>query len=954
MKHSSRSSRCCCLFCLCCFWLTMLIVVQASSAVHVPTEILTIALPINMCNHRRHPQPQSQPATKTEYFPSTKLDAEIPTTTHTPISLLTLTTTSITETTSPTSRTSLFPQIQTNSIGNDMLVTKTSTPELTVANNTTGVSIATNELTKQQQQIRYVETNIKISNSSKNVIRRQQKPQTNSLTTSTTTTTTTTTIKPRTQQRIAKTKNIITATKPRTNKAPTNVMTVAPRTYKTKHHSTITQQHQFTYNSFFHTLGTFNQVKRPLQTYGRYTRQAEGEPIDKCRLFVEGQAGKNELYSPDYPNHYPKNINCTRLITAPKGQIIRLDFRNSFHIEAKEECKFDFLEIRDGQYGFSNLIGKYCGTDFPDEITSKERYLWLHFHSDESIEYSGFTAVYEFIDRNREAPITDLNCTIDKDGYEGFINSTDVPTGIKETVTKNKIALDCIWRIQVQDKWKIQVKFLQFRLNKPNDCNVNFLDIFPEQTVMPLRVKNFCGSAGEGITSESNILNMRFYAEPQAITSEFSILYTAFRDRGNTCSSDEYDCEDATCISKELKCNGRDNCKFRWDEEGCDKNTAGQSEHVIIIIVVFGLILGGMVITFLVNCIRKIMRDQKIIREHIRQSKESKLDEMGRHSKARSRENISLVMSPSKKHSQTSLQILDDVTNGYYRELVPISVQTSKGDLKEKEHSILRHHHDMIVQTSLCGDDSSATTAEAPAIIEKSSNACDMGCQTRESLFAPSLERQKSISSSIGGSRGVATTTPRFSTFGYDMPPAPPPPAVTSNTIARRSIRVPHAKSEVDELRQHQHQLHQHHLHQHQQQAPTQPLHQTTIAVTTIGRPQENICHHHHQHQQHLQQQQQQQQPKLNTALPHTQQRAHQQQLVYTPKPQQHLSKAVITPTPVTALPPQTTITSSGKVTAATAPIVSGKNKQQQKSDESKGFIDIRNSAPDVIIMTSH
>lgn len=62
----------------------------------------------------------------------------------------------------------------------------------------------------------------------------------------------------------------------------------------------------------------------------------------------------------------------------------------------------NFTQIRDGQYGFSNLIGKYCGTDFPPEITSKERYLWLHFHSDESIEYSGFTAVYEFIDRNRD------------------------------------------------------------------------------------------------------------------------------------------------------------------------------------------------------------------------------------------------------------------------------------------------------------------------------------------------------------------------------------------------------------------------------------------------------------------------------------------------------------------------------------------------------------------------
>ncbi|XP_067641059.1 uncharacterized protein Neto isoform X2 [Eurosta solidaginis] len=354
------------------------------------------------------------------------------------------------------------------------------------------------------------------------------------------------------------------------------------------------------------------------QHSNRWTRQLpadEEEPVDKCRQFIEGEGEKNEFYSPDYPNDYPKNINCTRKIIAPRGQIIRLDFRNSFHIEAKEDCKFDFLEIRDGQYGFSPLIGKFCGTDFPPEITSKERYLWLHFHSDESIEYSGFTAVYEFIDRSKEAPTTDLNCTIEKDGFEGFVNSSDVPYDIRETVIRTKIPLDCIWRIQVQDNWKIQVKFLDFKLSKPNDCDTNFLDIFPEKTVMPLRLKNFCGSAGEGITSESNVLNLRFFAEPAAINSTFAILYTAFRDRGAACTEDEYDCEDATCISQELKCNQRDNCKFRWDEEGCDKQSSEQSEHMIIIMIVFGLILGGMIVTFLVNCIRKIMHDQKIIRE---------------------------------------------------------------------------------------------------------------------------------------------------------------------------------------------------------------------------------------------------------------------------------------------------------------------------------------------------
>ncbi|XP_017086525.1 uncharacterized protein LOC108118365 isoform X2 [Drosophila eugracilis] len=355
-------------------------------------------------------------------------------------------------------------------------------------------------------------------------------------------------------------------------------------------------------------------ISRPPRA-GRSERQAEEDQVDRCRLFVDGDPTKNELYSPEYPNLYPKNINCTRVITAPKGQIIRLDFRNSFNIEAKEECKFDFLEIRDGQYGFSTLIGKFCGTDFPPEITSKERYLWLHFHSDETIEYTGFSAVYEFLDRNREAPSTDLNCTIDRGGFEGFINSTDVPAEIREQVNQNKIPLDCIWRIQVKENWKIFLKFLDFKLSKPNDCETNFLDIFPEQTVMPLRVKNFCGSAGESITAESNILHLRFYADQIAINSTFGILFTAFRDRGAACTEDEYDCEDATCISKDLKCNNLDNCKFRWDEEGCTGEAAGQSEHVVIIVIVFGLILGGMVITFIVNCIRKIIRDQKIIRD---------------------------------------------------------------------------------------------------------------------------------------------------------------------------------------------------------------------------------------------------------------------------------------------------------------------------------------------------
>ncbi|ALC48247.1 CG15753, partial [Drosophila busckii] len=350
------------------------------------------------------------------------------------------------------------------------------------------------------------------------------------------------------------------------------------------------------------------------------------------------------------------------------------------------------------------------------------------------------------------------------------------------------------------------------------------------------------------------------------------------------------------------------------------------------------------------------------LQDHIRESKESKLDEIDRHSKTRSRDNIS-----RQKHSQTSLQILDDVSNGYYREAVPISTQSSKADFKEKEHSILRRHGDM-TQASICGinvDDgeSSSTTTATHELITKAAiatapvNACDMGCQTRESLFANSpsavatLMRQKSSSSSLGaGSAVMPPPPPRFfSTFGYGAPNAvtglpattPPPPTAAQllNTLTRRSqMHMQHAPSHHNDSLE----LEERHSGVGGAGSAAQRSHYGLIVAST-ARPQE-ICHHHHQHQQHQQQQQQlQQQQRVHHPHIHAQQ---QQQML--PKGHGQLQTQTVLPV------------KSGGSSAAAAAVAGGvaaavgAGKQQQKNEESKVFIDIRNSAPDVIIMTSH
>lgn len=217
-----------------------------------------------------------------------------------------------------------------------------------------------------------------------------------------------------------------------------------------------------------------------------------------CQPFVVGDPQKpNIIYSPGYPNNYPNNTDCVRILEADYNKVLRLDFRDSFNIEPSEECKFDFLEIRDGAHGFSNPLGQFCGHEFPPIITSKDRYLWLHFHSDDNIEYSGFTAVYESIEKPSSSISKQLECVIEMSDDQGFINNTDVADKVLMAQDYG-IPLDCMWIITVAEGWKIQLEFRIFKLDRPNDCESNFIDVFDGRTDIPSRKKNFCGSvAGE-------------------------------------------------------------------------------------------------------------------------------------------------------------------------------------------------------------------------------------------------------------------------------------------------------------------------------------------------------------------------------------------------------------------------------------------------------------------------
>ncbi len=90
-----------------------------------------------------------------------------------------------------------------------------------------------------------------------------------------------------------------------------------------------------------------------------------------CKNFTHGNPSALEFYSPMYPKDYPADITCFRTITADFGYFVRIDFRDAFRIEPPSNegnCDYDYLEIRDGDQGYSPLIGKKANLFFFDPL----------------------------------------------------------------------------------------------------------------------------------------------------------------------------------------------------------------------------------------------------------------------------------------------------------------------------------------------------------------------------------------------------------------------------------------------------------------------------------------------------------------------------------------------------------------------------------------------------------
>ncbi|XP_074645969.1 neuropilin and tolloid-like protein 1 [Tubulanus polymorphus] len=348
-------------------------------------------------------------------------------------------------------------------------------------------------------------------------------------------------------------------------------------------------------------------------------------PGDTCYDFTHGDWRKRTFTSPNYPLNYSNKTECISLLVAPKGHTLLLDWRDHFELEASEDCKFDFLEIRNGPYGYSPLIGRYCGTNFPGPINSKTRYLWLRFVSDDSVEWKGFKAVYSFLlDPNPELQysrnfsvclinVINAHKVSDLRILEQQFSTSSIPHIIRQKIDDHLLPLDCTWVIHIPRGLRMFLKFTEFSIASKH-CDDSSLEIYDSTTSQANRVKLLCNSEAGSTEymSVSNRLLLRARAEELENAVKFSAFFSVLYS--GPCKHDSlFRCGDNTCVNKSLLCNGRVNCATEWDELECDGvekpddklKTIDSSSHVEMTdyhTIILGVI-GGLLFVFIVICI---------------------------------------------------------------------------------------------------------------------------------------------------------------------------------------------------------------------------------------------------------------------------------------------------------------------------------------------------------------
>ncbi|XP_029110994.1 cubilin [Scleropages formosus] len=184
------------------------------------------------------------------------------------------------------------------------------------------------------------------------------------------------------------------------------------------------------------------------------------------------------LSSPNYPNYYPISRECVYQIIVGNNMQIMLNFTD-FELEGPyPDCRFDYVEIRDGGFETSPLIGKFCESQKPPLLVSHSNRLWVKFRSDSIATFRGFTAHWD-------GTLTGCGGTLTTS--TGSFSSPNYPLPYHSNS-------ECYWHIRATGGSRIILEFGDFHLESSTNCNYDYLAVYDGNSTAASPLAHLCGS----------------------------------------------------------------------------------------------------------------------------------------------------------------------------------------------------------------------------------------------------------------------------------------------------------------------------------------------------------------------------------------------------------------------------------------------------------------------------
>ncbi|KAL2076767.1 hypothetical protein ACEWY4_027636 [Coilia grayii] len=265
-----------------------------------------------------------------------------------------------------------------------------------------------------------------------------------------------------------------------------------------------------------------------VDTFARADRQQQPQPQMRGQIVI---STPGYLTSPNYPANYPLSQVCEWLVRSPeKDQRILINFNPHFDLEDRD-CKFDYIEVYDGESDRSPPLLKHCGKIAPPPIHSTTHQVFIRFVSDYETSGAGFSVRYEI---NK---LAHAECSSNLTAPSGVIRSPGYPD-------KYPNNLACVYTINPPSGEEIQVVFHSFSLEADTappagvTCRYDWLEIWDGYPLVGVFLGRFCGDFNPGrIVSHSGVLTIVFTTDTAISKEGFEAQYTIRKRKyAGTCS----------------------------------------------------------------------------------------------------------------------------------------------------------------------------------------------------------------------------------------------------------------------------------------------------------------------------------------------------------------------------------------------------------------------------------